>query len=250
MSTDAVSPPTQASTHVPWLEWDDVADKVNRAWDPENTPHHSIIGLTGSGKSYLGINGILKPMCSMDRVVILDVKRDDKLVSTTGRAVKELPRSTWYSRMGRRRDEPMDHWWRIPVYEDTRKAQQQVYDVLNRVYHEGNYVVFVDELHYVTSRERGFLGLGPMMEKIYRYGRNKHISVVAATQSPRWITGSFYDQASFAWIGHIRDEVRQKRLLEIGGMSKKELPYISTLQRRQWLLSADGGQFFARTKVK
>lgn len=248
--TQSVSMPTPPVANVPWEDWHALWPKVNQAWDPENTPHHSIIGLTGSGKSYLGINGILKPMCPMDRVVILDVKRDDKLVSTTGRAVRELPRNTWYTKMGRRGDEPFDNWWRIVVHEDTAKAKEQVYNVLRRVFQEGNYVLFVDELHYVTSREQGFLGLGAPMEKIYRYGRNKHVSVVAATQSPRWITGSFYDQASFAWIGHIRDELRQKRLLEIGGMSKKELPYISTLQRREWLLSADGGQFFARTTVK
>jgi hypothetical protein len=59
----------------------------------------------------------------------------------------------------------------------------------------------------------------------------------------------FYDQASFAWIGRIRDEERQKRLLEIGGMSKKDLPVLATLQRRQWLLAADNGEFFARTSV-
>jgi hypothetical protein len=59
----------------------------------------------------------------------------------------------------------------------------------------------------------------------------------------------FYDQAAFAWIGRIRDEDRQKRLLEIGGLSKRDLPIVSSLKKRQWLLAADDGDYFARTVV-
>lgn len=248
--TNPVGPPIRSMADVPWREWSDVSSYVNGAWDPENAPHHSIIGLTGSGKSYLAINGILKEMCPLDRVLIIDVKRDDKLVSTTGRAVRELPRNTWYSKMGRRQDEPMSHWWRLVVHEDKHKAQQQVYDALKRAYNEKNYVVFVDELFYVTSPQKEFLNLSGPVERIYRFGRNKHVSLIAATQSPRYVPSSFYDQASFAWIGRLRDESKQKRLLEIGGLSRKELPYISELQRRHWLLSADNGEYFARTTVK
>lgn len=248
--TDVGLPPARSLATVPWAEWSDVSNYIDRTWDPENAPHQSIIGLTGSGKSYLAINGLLKKCCLNDRVLIIDVKRDDKLVSVTGRPVRELPRNTWYSKMGRRRDEPMDHWWRLVVHEDKAKAQQQVYDALKRVYNEKNYVVYIDELFYVTSPQKEFLNLSGPVERIYRFGRNKHVSLVAATQSPRYVPSSFYDQASFAWIGRIRDETKQKRLLEIGGLSKKELPYISELQRRQWLLSADNGEYFARTTVK
>lgn len=244
-----LSPPTQPVASVPWVEWKSVQHYVNHQWDPENSPHHSIIGLTGSGKSYLAINGILKPMCAMDRVVILDVKGDDPLVSSIGHPVRELPRDTWYSKMGRRSDEPMANWWRVVVHEDVEKAKQQVYDVLARIYKEGNYVLNIDELFYITGNNKEFLQLSGPIEKMYRFGRTRGVAIIAATQAPRWVPSSFYDQASFAWIGRIRDETKQKRMLEIGGMSKKELPYISTLERRQWLLSADNGEYFARTKV-
>lgn len=242
-------PPTPELADVPWREWGGVHEYVNHAWDPENTPHHSIIGLTGSGKSYLGINGILKNMCPTDRVVILDTKHDDELVASVGNSVRELPRNTWHQNL-RRREEPMSNWWRVVVNEDRAKAQQQVYDVLHRVYKEHNYVVYIDELFDITARERPSLGLGAWVEQIYRKGRSRRVSLIACTQAPRHVPTSFYDQASFAWIGRLRDEEKQKRLLEIGGLTKKELPYISTLQRRQWLLSADNGEYFARTTVK
>jgi hypothetical protein len=247
--TSGISLPTAPENDVPWREWGAVSKYVEHAWDPENTPHHSIVGLTGSGKSYLAVNGILRPMCPWDRVVIIDNKGDDPLVSAQGRACRELPRNTWYSGLGRK-ERPFDNWHRVVVHEDVPKAQQQVFDVLHRIYKEKNYVVFIDELFYVTGRNRATLNLEPWVEKIYRYGRSKGISLIAATQSPRYVPSSFYDQASFAWIGRIRDEQRQKRLLEIGGLSKKELPYISQLERRQWLLSADNGEHFARTTVK
>lgn len=249
-SPDApIAPPTTPLANVQWRDWDAVAKDVDDMWDPKNTPHHSIIGLTGSGKSYLAINGILKNMCPMDRVVLLDTKGDDELVSTTGRAVRELPRDTWYREITRK-PEPYDSWWRVVVYEDREKAQQQVYDVLTRVYREGNYVLFADEMYDLTAPKAPSLNLGPQVETIYRKGRSRRVSLIGATQAPRYVPTSFYDQASFAWIGRLRDEDKQKRLLEIGGLSKKELPHIASLQRRQWLLSADNGEYFAKTSVK
>lgn len=239
--------PEVPENSAPWLHWNAVATRVNQMWDPKNTPHHSIVGLTGSGKSYLCVNGILRPMCSMDRVVLFDTKGDDEVFSSVGRPVRELPRNTWYGKLGRRRDEPMDHWWRIVIHEDKAKAQQQVFEALDRIHKEGNYVSVLDEIHFITATKH--LKLEPQVDTLYRLGRNRGNSVIACTQAPRYVVSSFYDQASFAWIGHIRDEQRQKRLLEIGGMSRKELPLISTLKRREWLLSADSGEFFARTKV-
>lgn len=244
-ATDSI--PHIPDTSIPWMEWNTVAHRVNHMWDPRNTPHHSIIGLTGSGKSYLCVNGILRPMCSYDRVVLFDSKGDDEVFSSVGRPVRTLPRNTWYGKLGRRRDEPQDHWWRIVIHEDKGKAQQQVFEALDRIHREGNYVSVLDEIYFITSTK--FLKLEAQVDTLYRLGRNRGNSVIAATQAPRYVPTSFYDQAAFAWIGRIRDEQRQKRLLEIGGMSKKELPYIATLKRREWLLSADSGEFFARTKV-
>lgn len=236
-------------TTAPWTEWSTLAARVNRMWDPENTPHHSIIGLTGSGKSYLGINGIIRPMCPYDRVLIVDTKGDDPIVSNAGKGVKELPTPAWKTQEERKRE---DQWWRLTLSDNYREARNQVGTALQQIYKEGNWVIFFDEIRDITDppgRTASGLGLLPQVDRIYRKGRSKHISIVAATQAPRWVPPSFYDQSSFAWIGRLRDEIRQKRLLEIGGMSKKELPILASLQRRQWLLAADNGEFFARSVV-
>lgn len=233
----------------PWLGWPRVAQYVDRIWDPENSPHHSIVGLTGSGKSYLAVNGILRPLCAWDRVLIVDTKGDDEIVSKQGKAVHALqPERVW--RDVTRRREPFDRWQRLVVSDDKEHARHQVSHALKQVYEQGDWVVYLDEIRDITDphRETG-LRMLPLVDRIYRKGRSRHVSLIAATQAPRWCPSSFYDQASFAWIGRIRDRVRQKRLLEIGGMSNDALPIVGQLQRREWLLSADNGEFFARTKV-
>jgi hypothetical protein len=234
---------------IPWVDWPAVSSYVDTNWDPENNPHHSIIGLTGSGKSYLAINGILHGCCRHDRVLIIDTKGDDSLVSSTGKAVREIPRHAWYSGLGKR-DEPTSLWYRLVVKDDPIEAKRQVFNALKRVYQEGEWVVYLDEIYDITHPRLPNLGLEPWVTQIYKKGRSRHVSIVAGTQSPAWVPRVFYDQASFAWIGRIRDEQRQKRLLEIGGLAKTDLPFVSTLQKREWLLAADNGDYFARTTVK
>lgn len=231
-------------------DWRSVHNFVNRLWDPENTPHHSIIGLTGSGKSFLAINGLLKPMCKDDRVLIIDCKRNDPLVGSVGKPVTEIPAKTWNTR----KREPMDSWFRLVVHDQFRaenraKAQGQVFKALERVYHEGDWVVYCDEVQDLGGLRKPNLGLSMHLDELYRKGRSRHVSVIASTQAPRHVPTSFYDQCSFAWIGRLADEDKQKRLREIGGLPKDALPAISSLKNRQWLLSADNGQHFLTTQV-
>jgi len=190
-------------------------------------------------------------MCSNDRVLLIDSKGDDKLVSAQGRPVTQIENRPWYQNIGKK-PKPFDHWQRLVVHgnrhRERGKAQAQVARALERVYNEGDWVVFFDEEIDITSAAPG-LGLGAYTDELRRMGRSRSISVLGLTQSPVQVRRSFYDQASFAWIGRIRDRDRQKRLLEIGGMTKDELPFIASLQRQQWLLAADNGEFFARSKV-
>jgi DNA helicase HerA-like ATPase len=233
----------------PWRDWAAVRTQVKKMWEPENSPHHSIIGLTRSGKSYLAINGILE-LAKYDRVLIVDTKGDDHSTNV-GRVVKSLPKHTWYSAMGRRQDGPYEKWYRIIAPKNRVQANAIIGEALDNAYDEGEWVIYFDETWEVTdSIGNDGLGLSSLCARLWRKGGYRGVSVVAATQTPVAVPRLFYDQASFAWIGRIRDEERQKRLLEIGGLSKRDLPVLATLQRRQWLLAADNGEFFARTIVK
>lgn len=225
---------------------------VNKQWDPENTPHQSIIGLTGSGKSYLAVNGILRPMCAMDRVLLIDSKGDDKLVSQQGHPCVDIPTQPWYQPLRRKKEKYQD-WHRLVVHgnrhTEREKARTQVAKAFDRVFKEGEWIVYIDEIIDISTNAPG-LSLRPYIDELYRMGRSRGISVIASTQAPVQVPRTFYDQASFAWLGRIPDRDRQKRLLEIGGLTSAELPIIGSLKRREWLLAADSGEFFARSKVK
>ena len=234
----------------PWVEWPEVVKLMDVQWDPENSPHHSIVGLTGSGKSYLAINGLLKPLCKWDRVLIVDVKRNDTLVSSVGKPCIELPPKTWYTR----KREPYDSWHRLVVHdqflpENREKAKQQVFNAMHRCYKEGDWVIYFDEVQDIGGLRKPNLGLSMHLDEFYRKGRSHRLPVIATTQAPRHVPSSFYDQASFGWLGRIADEDKQKRLREIGGLPKEALPVVSSLRRREWLLTADNGEQFLRTKV-
>jgi hypothetical protein len=235
----------------PWKHWPEVHKFVDHAWDPENNPHHSIIAGTGGGKSFLAINGILKPMCRDDRVLIIDCKRNDKLVASVGKPVTEIPPKTWPTR----KREPFDMWFRLCVHdqftsEGRGKAKLQVYNAMHRVYNEGDWVVYFDEIQDIGGIRQPNLGLGMHIDEMYRKGRSRHLSILASTQAPRYVPGSFYDQASWAWIGRLADEDRRKRMREIGGMPKDALPIVGELQKRDFLLAANDGEEFMRTRVK
>lgn len=246
-----IQPAIQSPEAIPWTEWPSVQHYVNHAWDPENCPHHVIVGLTGSGKTYLGINGILKPMCSNDRVLILDTKQDDPLLMSVGHPVEKLPRNPWYANINRK-NQPRQWWYRLVVSEDPAKGREQLITTLNRVYDEGDWVVYSDEVFDLTGRESPYFhrALSGVVQKIQRKGRGRRVPMVSATQEPVGISRVIFSQASFAWMGRIRDEDRQKRLLQIGGLTRHDLPAVASLQRRQWLLAADNGEYFARTIVK
>lgn len=235
-------------SNYPWVQWSRVQAVLQKMWDPENMAHHSIIGLTRSGKSYLAVNGILETR-KMDKVLIVDTKGDDHSTSV-GKVVQRLPKSPWYKEAGHKDEGAYAKWFRIVAPDNRQAAHDKIGEALDTAYDEGDWTIFIDECAEVcdTLGNDG-IGLKAPLSKLWRKGGYRGVSVVAATQSPVGVPRLFYDQASFAWIGRIRDEDRQKRLLEIGGMSKKELPIVSSLQRRQWLLAADNGELFARTTV-
>lgn len=238
-------------TNVEWREWGDVLHYVNHAWDPENTPHHALIGLTGSGKTYLGVNGLLKGMCADDRVLIIDTKQDDPLLMSVGKPITQLPRFPWYSNYNRR-NEPHRWWYRLVVSDDPIEGRNQLISALKRIYDDGDWVLYVDEFYDLTGAESPYRHreLTGIVQKIWRKGRSRRVSGIGATQEPVGVSRILYSGSSFAWMGHIRDEERQKRLLQIGGLTRQELAIVSELKRRQWLLSADSGEFFAKTTVK
>lgn len=245
---------TGDDTGIPHAPWNDIYNRVGNLWLPKKTPHHSIIAQTRGGKSYLIGEGIL-PLVSDEKVLIIDVKGDDPTFAKIGRPVTRIPKqgfrtfNDWLSE-----GKPREHWYRLIVKEDWNDARSQVRQALETCYREQNWTIVLDETRALTDMRPPGLNLGAYVEQLWLRGGSKGICVVAATQGPRWVPRSFYEQAQFHWIGAVEDEDSQKRLREIGGMERYHLETIKNLEQYNYVytdrLSGDGIRFRAVTKVE
>lgn len=230
---------------IPRRPWEEVRKDIYRKWQPTDSPHHSIICQSGGGKSYLATRGLL-PMRGWRRTLIIDNKGDDPTLREVGRRVRVLPKS---GSIFQSRKHPDHSWYRLDVWDDWNRAREQVRDALAHVYREGNWTIFVDETRHLTDPRVPSLGLRNYIEQIWLRGRSRGVEMVAMTQAPRWVPSSFYDQPSFVWIGRINDERAHQRLREIGGLQRGHLGIIQRLQKREFLVVGDGGDYTAITKV-
>jgi hypothetical protein len=228
---------------IPHKHWDEVSQEVFKRWQPKNAPHHSIISLSGGGKSYLYTRGLL-PMRGHKRALIIDIKGDDETLDGVGQRVRVLPNNDPW-----KKKEADTLWYRLIVHEDWNKARDQVREALAHVYKQGNWTVFFDETRHLTDPRVPSLNLRSYVEQLWLRGRSRGVEVVGATQAPRWMPSSFYDQPSFVWIGHINDERAHQRLREIGGLKRQHLGIIQKLQKREFLVVGDGGDYTAITKI-
>lgn len=235
----AYQPRTKSESDLVSIEtrsWDEVIHRVDRLWKPEFAPHHSIFGQNGSGKTHLIVHGLL-PLCQHDNVAIFDNKGDDPVINAAkAKRVRAIP-----SKLRRTldNDEPRDGWYQIVVYDEVARAQDQVGRALEQIYKEGNWVVVLDETRAISDPRSPGLGLQPLLDRLWLRGRSRHISVVAATQAPRWVPTSFYDQCQFAWCSRIRDERAHQRVMEIGSMTRAHIPHIARIRKRRWLYLDD-----------
>jgi hypothetical protein len=221
---------------IPTLSWDQVIRRVDKLWKPEFAPHHSIFGQNGSGKTHLIVHGLL-PLCQDDNVLIIDNKGDDPVINAAeARRVRHLP-----SKLRRTldNDKPKESWFQLVVHDEVPQAQDQVGRALDQVYAEGNWIVVLDETRAISDPRAPGLGLQPLLDRLWLRGRSRHISVVAATQAPRWVPTSFYDQCQFAWCSRIRDERAHQRVMEIGSMTRAHIPHIARIRKRRWLYLDD-----------
>lgn len=221
---------------IPTIDWKTVQKRVDMHWQPDLAPHHSILGQNGAGKSYLIVNGLL-PLCKFDNVCILDSKGDDHVLMGSGaRPVRKLP-----SKFRRTLDDnrAKDGWFRLAIYDEVSKARDQVGEALERIYAEGNWIVVLDETRAISDPRSPGLGLQPLLDRMWLRGRSRRICLVAATQAPRWVPTSFYDQCQFVWSSRIRDERAHQRIMEIGSMTRAHIPHIAAVRKRRWIYMDD-----------
>jgi hypothetical protein len=235
---------------IPEVSWPVIQQRLQRMWTIQDAPHHSIMGQTRSGKSHLTRHGIL-PTCAWDRVLFIDGKGDDPTINGLGRVVSRFPsKLVRNQRKLMQDDEPGGNWFRLVTDVHFGIARDQVQEALNRAFQEGDWVVVVDELRYVTDPREPGLNLSPEWEQIVLRGGSRGVGLINLTQEPRWVRGSFYTQSSFYWFSRIEDEAAQKRVSEVGS-SRALMTYLGKIPRRWWVYmdNLEDERFWALTTV-
>lgn len=200
---------------IPRVSWEEHYDYLDRTWRPGQ--HCSIICPTGGGKSHLIRHGLL-PIWRKSRLIAIDPTADDLNYGVPFRHVSRFP-----GKLQRQGVTP--EWYRLTPSLDA-EGREATRGVLQGVYREGAWVVDIDELRVITDPNAPCFGLKPEYENLMLRARKRRVTVIAATQAPRWVPSSFYDQPTHIYIGKILDEVARKRLREISGAETKEIVYV------------------------
>src|SRR5581483_2445295 len=214
------------------VAWPDHMDALDQGWEPGQ--HASVIAPTGEGKSWI-LRHLLE-LWTADKVLVVDNKGDDELWRRGDfLTVHSFP--TWWQQSQQRRRGR--EWYHLVTPDPMQpggwqKAREVVAQALRSAYRQGDWVIVLDETRAVTDRRHPGLGLDGYTAAIWLRGRSRRVTLIAATQAPRWVPSSFYDQPRRHWIGFVQDARARKRLEEIGGNTDQLLVTIDQLQEHQF----------------
>jgi hypothetical protein len=196
-------------------------EQLSETW--EEGQHLSVIAPTGrGGKTYFITRGLL-PLWSDYRVLFIDIKDRDKTVVGDKRGLSPEDRRPFFKTTLHRFPNraqyefaPSPKWFRLHVKsglagQSLRAQQQIVYEALAKCFKQQDWLIVGDELSFLAND----LQLMPALRDIWKRGRS-NVTMIAATQSPRWVPGEMFDQPTYLFLGRLGAE-GNKRLGEIGG---------------------------------
>lgn len=223
----ATRPQADDLIDVPRVDWTGFLRRFR--WTPGE--HVVEIGPTNRGKSTLA--GLLLKRRKF--AVALDFKGDDPGLLRWGwEAVEEWPipgeAERLKGRVVERADgssvrvvDPIRVRLAPPVADpdDIAAARVVFRDCLEDIFTQGRWAIYVDELLIATDRD--LYDLAKPIHHLMVYGRSKGVSMVTATQAPRTIPKSTYQQVTHQFHWPIRDEEAFIRQAEITGLGRRNL---------------------------
>lgn len=210
---------------IPRVSWEAHQDYVVAHWDYEHNPHVTVISPTGGGKTSLLRCGLL-PMLANDQVMVIDSKGWDKEINGAGlRRVRRFP-PRW-ERNALDRGEFGKH------YQYVARDRAGTFQVINRCYSEGKWVLIIDELRRVCDRNPN-LGLASTMELVITNSRGRLI-LISMTQAPRWIPSTFIEQPSHLYVGHLEGKYARAKLADTGTDPEIVDRALKSLVKYEWL---------------
>lgn len=191
-----------------------------KAPEPE---HAEIIGMNGSGKTYLLLKMLQDRMLVRNSFIVLIVtKRSDKVFAKLGWPIVRNVKDVFKYRV-------CIFWPATNAIGAQRKAYHEVLirELLTRLWQpDANRVVAFDEIAYVES-------LSPAVREIvgmyWREGRSNGLTVVAMKQRPQGVQRDMSSETWWTFAFVPKDRADAERFAELFGSKRDWLPVFDTM---------------------
>jgi hypothetical protein len=203
---------------IPWVD-------LNAHLREDITPgyHMALICPTRGGKTTLALEGLAP---NFENLLVIDSTADPKPpMLDFGKAL---------TRFG-----SIEGHRRLTTTDMTNESADKIHKALSRAFKQGDIAIYLDEIRQMADSK--FLGLGAVLDHLWLFGGKRNVTVIGATQAPRWVPSSFYDQSRIHFLFRIRDRRAMKRLVEIGGDVDSLEPILPTLEKYEFAyINPDG----------
>lgn len=221
----SVEPLEWSTEFLPWL---------STSWKPGE--HVAIIAPTGAGKTTLA-SGLLS---NRRYVLALDAKGHDTSLSKMGyiRLDKWPGQKSMERSISKNNDDGVPSRYVIGGPARTRSERAELKATMKRTvedaYEMGGWTLYCDELMILTDPRQ--FNLRVEIDEMLIAARDRGISVVSSFQSPRYVTPTASQQATWVAVSRTRDTEVVNRLGEILGRPKHEIRgAMKGLDRYSWV---------------
>lgn len=210
---------------------------LTSGWDYQPGEHVTILGPTGSGKTYLGYQLLGVTATPEVPAIVLVMKPRDATVTKWNKSVNFRKVQTWPpmpSPWRSRKERGYVLWPRFSYdpERDDAELQRQFKRVLLDSYKRGSRIVFGDEAYSLAEE----LDLDRELITLWTKGRSMDCGLWVASQRPTHIPLWAYSMAEHLFIHHDPDARARKRYDEIGGVDPRLVDQTTMgLERHEFL---------------